>query len=331
LTAAPGLAPSAPSEGGPPPSTGAGALGPAVLRDHPRLAVVVATVGLAFTGILFVLSGESPTTATVFRCLYALPFLVILARREDRALGPRPWAARRWAFLAGVAFAVDLVLFHHGILLVGAGLSTVLSNLQVVIVLVAAWLLWGERPATAQLAGVPVALAGVVLISGVVGRDAYGRDPALGVVVGIVVASAYASYLLLIRKGRDRSRFAGPILDATLACALVAALAGAVAGDLDLVPRLPGHAWLFLLAISGQAMAGLLLAIALPRMPALTTSLLLLVQPVLTVVLSIVLIGEAPSILQLAGVGLVVVGVALGSVPWGRMSPRARARPEPVG
>jgi drug/metabolite transporter (DMT)-like permease len=308
-----------------PADVGSVVVGPAVFADHPRLAVLAATTGLAFTGILFVLSGESPSTATVFRCLYALPFLLVLAHREDRALGPRPWAVRRWALLAGVAFAADLILFHHAILLMGAGLSTVLSNLQVVVVLIAAWLLWRERPENAQLLGVPVALAGVVLISGALGAEAYGADPALGVVLGLVTAVAYAAYLLLLRKGRDRSRFAGPILDATLACALVGAIAGSLSGELDLVPRLPGHAWLFLLALSAQVLAGLLLVIALPRMPAVTTSLLLLVQPILSVGLAMLLIGEAPSPTQLAGVVLVMIGVALGSVPWGRVADR-RAR-----
>jgi drug/metabolite transporter (DMT)-like permease len=300
-------------------------------RDHPRAAVLTAAVSLAFTGILFVLSDTSPATATVFRCLYALPLLLVLARREDRTVGPRPWMARRWALLAGVFFAVDLVLFHHAILLVGAGLATVLSNLQVVIVLIAAWVLWGERPPAAQLLGVPVALAGVVLISGVLGADAYGEDPALGVVIGLLVAASYAAYLLLIRKGRDRRHVAGPILDATLATALVAAVAGALAGELDALPTWPGHGWLVVLAVSAQGMAGLLLAIALPRLPALTTSLVLLVQPVLSVGLAMLIIDEAPSAGQLAGVALVVVGVAPGSVPWSRVADRrAAVGPDPA-
>jgi drug/metabolite transporter (DMT)-like permease len=297
---------------------------------RPRTTAVLAATSLSLSGILFVVSGASPSTATVFRCLYALPVLALLAWREDRALGgPRPWRVRRWAFLAGVFFAVDLVLFHHGILLMGAGLSTVMSNLQVVFVLVAAWLIWGERPGASQMAGVPVALAGVVLIAGVLDERPYGRDPGLGVAIGLLVGASYAAYLLLIRKGRDRERFAGPILDATVACMLTAGAAGLVAGELDLVPSWPAHLWLVALALGVQATAGPLLAIALPRLPAVTTSLLLLVQPVLSVVLAMVLIAEAPSAVQLLGVGLVLVGVLLGSLPWDRV--RERRRPRDLG
>jgi len=56
-----------------------------------------------------------------------------------------------------------------------------------------------------------------------------------------------------------------------------------------------------------------MLAVALPRLPAATTSLILLIQPVLAVIFAVAILSEAPSPLQLAGVGLVIGGVVLGS------------------
>jgi drug/metabolite transporter (DMT)-like permease len=280
---------------------------------HPRSAALAAALGLSFTAIFFALSDASPVTATVYRCAYALPILWWLARREDRAAGPRPWKARRWAALAGVFFAIDLVLFHQSILLMGAGLASVMSNLQVVVVLLAAWLLWGERPSARQAIGIPIALVGIVLISGILDASAFGSDPVTGSLLGILVAISYAAYLLLIRKGRDLEHAAGPILDATLACALAALAAGAVSGELDLLPSLPGHVWLLLLALSAQVAGSVMIAVALPRLPAATTSLILLVQPVLAVFLAMLLLSEAPSPMQLLGVGLVVGGILLGS------------------
>jgi drug/metabolite transporter (DMT)-like permease len=290
------------------------------------VAALVAAGGLSATGLLFVLSGASPSTATLFRCLYALPVLWLLARGEDAGSGSRPWSSRRWAFLAGAFFAADLLLFHHSILLLGAGLATVLSNLQVVLVPLAAWGIWGERPSGLQAAAIPVALSGVVLISGVLGGDAYGDDPALGVLLGLGVAGTYAAYLLLLRKGRDQAHAAGPIQDATIACAGTALVAGLLAGELAMPTAPAAHLWLLLLALSAQVGSGVLLAVALPRLPAVSTSIILLVQPVLAVALGVVILAEAPSADQLAGVGLVIVGVLLGSLPqrsaWWRRSPR---------
>ena len=254
--------------------------------QYPRTAAVTAAVGISFAAILFVLSGASPSTATVFRCLYALPLLWWLMRREDAIYGPRSPRARRWALLAGVFFAGDLLLFHHAILLMGAGLATVVVNVQVVIVMFAAWLIWRERPSLAQLVAVPIALAGVVFISGVLGAEAYGEDPVLGSILAILTAVCYAGYLLLLRRGRDRSRAAGPIFDATLACGLTGLAAGLVVGDFDPVPSLPMHAWLLLLALTAQIAGQLMIATALPRLPAVTTSLILLIQPVLATIMA---------------------------------------------
>lgn len=283
-------------------------------------------MALSFTAVAFAFSDVSPITATVFRSAYALPFLWLLARREDRIAGGRSWLARRWALLAGVFFAIDLVLFHQAILLMGAGLASVMSNLQVVVVLVAAWLIWGERPSPRQALGIPVALLGIVLISGLLDAGAYGSDPVAGSVLGILVALSYAAYLLLIRKGRDLQHAAGPVFDATLTCALSALAAGLVAGSLDLMPVLPGHAWLLALAVSAQVVGSVLIAIALPRLPAATTSLILLVQPVLAVLIAMVLLDETPSPSQLLGVGLVVGGVLLGSAARRPATPRGGTR-----
>ena len=291
---------------------------------HPRFALVPATFLLAFTGILYLASGTTPATASAYRCLLAVPLLVVLARIEDRSAGPRSWRARRWSLLAGVFFAADLIFFYHGVLLMGAGLARVMSNLQVVIVLVVSWLVLRERPSGAQLLGVPLALMGVVLISGVLGGAVYGRDPRLGVLVGIVVAASYAGFLLLIRKGRDRHHVAGPILDSSIACALTSIVVGLAVGEFQPWPGLESMAILLLMGLGPQLAAGILIAVALPRLPAVTTSLLLLIQPVLAVVLAMLIINERPSPMQLAGVGLVLAGVTLGSLPLSRIAARAR-------
>ncbi|MFV2064395.1 MAG: EamA family transporter, partial [Chloroflexota bacterium] len=135
-----------------------------------------------------------------------------------------------------------------------------------------------------------------------------------GSMLGIIVAITYAAYLLLLRKGRDRHHAAGPIFDATLATAAAGLVAGLVVGDFEPVPSLPAHVWLLLLALTAQIGAALLLAVALPRLPAATTSLILLVQPVLAVGLAMLILSEAPSGMQLIGVGLVIGGVLLGSM-----------------
>lgn len=262
----------------------------------------------------------TPSTGTVFRALFGLPLLALVAWAEQRRYGPLPRRAVVLAAIAGIFFAGDLTFWHHAIEYVGAGLATVLGNLQVLVVGVVAWLVFGERPSRATLLAVPVVLVGIALISGVVGAGAYGADPALGVVLGVATALCYSGYLLVIRfGGRDARRPAGPVAIATLSTAIVAAGAGVVIGDLDATPSVPSLFWLALLGLTSQSLGYLFISISLPRLPAVVTSIILLVQPVITIGLSVVLLGERPSVAQLAGVVLVVGGIAVATVPVARV------------
>jgi drug/metabolite transporter (DMT)-like permease len=286
---------------------------------HPdRLPYLTGTAGallIAFSGIFVRLAGEAPATAAVFRCAYALPFLALLAARERRRYGPRPAAQRRLAGVAGIFFAADLVLWHYSIEYVGAGLGTVLGNTQVVFVGLAAWALLGERPDRRVVIAVPVMVAGVLLISGVLEEEAYGADPLLGVVFGTLTALAYAGFLLVLRHGnQDRRRPAGPLFDATAVAAVGSAAAGFAVGDVSLAPAWPSHGWLVLLAVTSQVFAWLLISVSLPRLPAVVTSVLLMLQPVGAVALAMVLLAEAPSALQLAGCVAVLTGIVVATV-----------------
>ena len=100
---------------------------------------------------------------------------------------------------------------HNAIEQVGAGLATVLGNTQVVLVALLAWAALGERPPRSALAAIPVVSVGVVLISGVFEEGAYGANPALGALFGVLTGIAYSGFLLALREGnRDMRRPAGP-------------------------------------------------------------------------------------------------------------------------
>lgn len=300
------------------------------VASRPRTAAVLGALAIAFSGIFYRWSEVSPATGVLFRCLYGLPILLLAAWWEWRTLGPMTPRAVWLSVLAGGLFAIDLVTFHYAIDVIGAGLGTVMGNLQVVIVAIAAWLLFGERPRREVVVAIPVMLGGVVLISGVVGAGAYGSDPRLGVAIGLVTAASYAGFLLVIRRASPDRRPAGPVTIATAVTALGAAAFGAAAGDLDLVPSLPSHAHLLALGVLSQSVGYLVIQSSLPRLPAVITSVLLLVQPVTTVALGAVLLGELPSPAQLAGVGLVLAGIALATGAVGRLAAARRGRTSPA-
>jgi drug/metabolite transporter (DMT)-like permease len=293
------------------------------VNERPVLAGALGALVIAFSAILVRLAEVTPATSAFFRCAYALPLLGLLAWIERRRYGPRPRKERLLTLGAGLLFAADLIFWHYSIAAVGAGLATVLGNIQVVLVALLAWVALGERPENRTLASIPVVFMGVVLISGVVGAGAYGDDPLLGVIYGVLTAISYALFLLVLRHGNaDLRRPAGPLFDATLVAAVGCGVAGVAIGDIDWVPDLEAQAWLALLALSSQVLGWLLISVSLPRLPAAVTSILLMLQPVCTVFLGAVLLSEEPSAVQLSGVAIVLAGVAFATI-----QPTSRKRP----
>ena len=283
---------------------------PGRLAARPRVGAVLGALTIAFSSILVRLADVQPSTAAIFRCGYALPVLGALAWWEDRRLGPRPWRERRAALIAGLFFTADLICWHHAIGDVGAGLATVLANLQVALVPLVAWAVLRERPGARVLAALPLMLLGVVLISGALEAGAYGAHPVRGVLFGALTGLSYAGFILVLRQNSgDLRRPAGPLFDATAVTTVTAIVVGAALGEADLVPSWPAHGWLVTLALTSQVLGWLLISSSLPRLPAAITSVLLTIQPVGSMVLGAVLLSESPSTLQLLGVVAILAGL----------------------
>jgi drug/metabolite transporter (DMT)-like permease len=298
------------------------------LSRRPGAVAVAGALTIAFSAILVKLADVEPATAAIFRCFYALPALGLLAWLEDRRYGPRPLRSRRLAIPAGIFFAADLIFWHHAIGDVGAGLATVLGNLQVVVVPFAAWLALGERIQPRLLAALPLVCSGVVLISGVLETGAFGEHPMRGVIYGILTGLSYAAFILVLRQaGADLRRPAGPLFDATAVATVAAVIAGIAIGEADLVPSWPAHGWLIVLALTSQVLGWLLITVSLPRLPAALTSVTLTIQPVGSVLLGVIILGEHPSALQLAGVGCILAGLLAIAR---RRSPARAPVPEPA-
>jgi drug/metabolite transporter (DMT)-like permease len=177
-----------------------------------------------------------------------------------------------------------------------------------------AWALFGERPARNSLYAIPVAMVGIILISGVLEDGAYGSDPKLGAFYGLLTGIAYSGFLLALRRGSgERGRVAGPLYDATLASAICVVPIGLVLGNLDFTPSLESTGWLIALALSAQVLGWLLITVSLGRLPTALTSVLLTLQPLLAVFFAALLVDERPSPLQLLGASAILSGLLIAS------------------
>jgi drug/metabolite transporter (DMT)-like permease len=309
----------------------------------PGRAVAAAVAGalcISTSAIVMRLAGSSASTTALGRSGFALPVLALLVflerrrqlRRRAADVASADGAAtaggagaaramsvrgRRTARLAGVFLAGDLVLWAHSITDIGAGLSTVLSNLQVVVVPLLAWALLGERPRRSLAVAGPVMLLGLILVGGVVTGGGYGADPGLGAVYGVGVALLYSGYILLLRRAAGGAGgTAGyalaveTLFQATLGAVIGSLVLGLALRDFRLGPW-PALGWLIVLAMTSGVLGWLLITISLPRLPAWLASSLLLVQPAGSLALGAVIFGERPSAVQSAGVAALLGGVLI--------------------
>jgi drug/metabolite transporter (DMT)-like permease len=300
----------------------------------PAAAAAAGAVCISSSAVLMRLAGTSASLTALGRCVFALPVLGALAWLERRRGVPPLPSRRRWlARLAGVILAADLIVWDHAIGAIGAGLGTVVGNLEVLIISLLAWLILGERPRRSLVLASPVMLAGLVLVGGLVdgpGSRAYGADPGLGVAYGIGVALLYAIYILMLRQATSspgppgppagtgsraaRLAVAAPLFEATVGAAAGSVVLGLALGDFQhgLGPA-PGAAlgWLALLALTSQVIGWLLITVSMPRLAAGMIGALLLIQPAGSVALSYLFLGEHPSELQLTGVLLMLAGVVI--------------------
>jgi len=302
------------------------AVSPASPARRPILLAGIGAATISTSPIFVVLSGASAVSTALYRSAIALPVLIVLAVIEQRWHGRRPMATRLRAMAAGMFLSVDLILWTHAIADIGAGVATVLGNLQVLVVVGLGWLIWRERPGRAVALALPVVIAGVVLVSGLLGRHPAAQHPLAGVAYGVAMSVAYAMYLVILRRASSGSpHVAGPVADASAGTAITSLVIGLFLGGLTLHPLWPGLGWLIGLALISQVAGWLMITSSLPKLPSAVGSLMLLLQPAASLALAALIIDERPTLLQITGAALTCGGALTASLASTRSAARRQA------
>jgi drug/metabolite transporter (DMT)-like permease len=242
-------------------------------------------------------------------------------------LATRGWTTPtrgEWPRLVGIGllwFGLYNVALNAGERRVDAGTAAMLIQISPVLVAVLAAVFLKERATPALGVGLLVAFAGVVLIATST-SDHGDRDP-LGVVLCLLSAAAYAVSLILQKPLVARL----PAIQVTwVACTVGAVACLPFAGDLVRDAGAASTAdlgWVVFLGVFPTAIAFSTYAFALSRMSAGNLSVTTYLVPPITVLLSWVLLAEAPPAMAYVGGALALVGVALA-----RRRPRARVPAE---
>jgi drug/metabolite transporter (DMT)-like permease len=294
------------------------------------LALFGGALAIGSSGIFVRLSQTGPTATAFWRGALALPLLAVWALLERRVQPAAARSARVWReplFLwAGVFFAGDLALWHWSLLLTSIAASTLEANCAPMLVMLLAWLLWGERPRLGFLVSVALAFGGMLLI--IAPKLAHGAHELTGDLLGFGTACFYAGYILVVARLRARHGTGIVMLASTL---VFSVLLLPLALTQKFLPD-DGRGWWLLIgcALTAQVLGQGLIAYALALLPAAFSSVGLYMQVIAAAVYARLLLDERLAAVQLAGGVVVLVAIALARSSGRRKRPSAATGLDPV-
>jgi len=277
---------------------------------------LVAAAGFSTTGIFAKLayaSHVSVTTLLSVRFLLAAVILGLVVVGTRQSLPSRRPAVA--GFVLGlVGYGLQVTLLFLSLERIDASLSSLLFYSYPALVTVGAVLIRRERLTRRRGGALAVALAGVVLVfSGAVVAHVDG----VGVLLSVAAATVYAVLILIVDTvGRDVQ----PLVLSTwvsLGAAVAFTLAGLLLGDLRLPLALSGWGVIIGLAVVATVVPLAAFYAGIARVGPSTASIILTVEPALTVILAAALLRETLGVRQFLGGALILTAVLLLQVRWG--------------
>lgn len=248
--------------------------------------------------------GADPVTVLFVRfAIAALCMLVVM--RAGRHRFPRGRLLASLVALGGVGYVLESLAYFTALTLASAALVALLLYVYPAIVTVLAAAVFKQRLTRVKVGAVVVALAGTALTIGRAG----GGTP-LGIALGVASAVTYAVYILFSSRLGPR---AGAIPAATIVMLSAAVVFGVIAGVRG--PEFPDApaGWI---ALVGMALLSTVVAIVaffagLDRIGPAEASTISTLEPVVTVGLAALVLGESVTTGQLIGGTMIIIAVLI--------------------
>lgn len=284
----------------------------------PNRAVLELTVG----GLMLSLSALAVAFANIgaggvgfYRMLFAsLLFYLFLKLRKVPVRLPGK-KARLYTALAGIFLAIDLILWHQSIYIVGPGIGSILTNCQVFFMTLLGLYLLKEKPSIYFLISISLAFVGLYMLLLPEMTTTVGIK---GVIYGVLSGLAYAICVYFLKINTRLPQGGGDTIAQMLNLSLWAALVllgYALANGESLV--IADRQTLVMLVIYGvlvQFVGWLLVNRSIGSISLGLAGLILLLEPVITYFIDVAFLNKASSALQISGALLTIFAVYIGSI-----------------
>jgi drug/metabolite transporter (DMT)-like permease len=288
-----------------------------VLANKNR-AIIELTVGglmLSLSALAVAFANIGAGGAGFYRMLFAsiLFFLLLKVRKAPVMLNN--YRAQLYTGLAGVFLAIDLVLWHQSIYIVGPGIGSILTNCQVFFMTALCMFLLKERPSVYFLVSITLAFIGLYLLLLPEMTSALGIT---GVVFGVLSGLAYAVCVYFLKVNTQLPDGGGDSIAQMLNLSLWAALVllgyAMANGESLAIVDTQTLVMLIIYGVLVQFVGWLLVNRSIGAISLGLAGLILLLEPVITYLIDVTLLGKASSTLQVCGALLTVVAAYIGSI-----------------
>lgn len=243
-------------------------------------------------------------------CTFALLFLGLVLLRRSWLRVER--SDLKWLAAMGVSLGSFHVVWNLCVFLNGAAVATVQQAAMPAIVAVAARLVWREPLTWAKVGAIVLTFAGTFLVSSP--GISQSQITVAGLLVGIAVPFLYATWNLLGKRVRQKYN---PFTTLTFAFGFAAACLLPIQFFVEQPFPVPPDAlvWFTGLVLLATIVGFCVYFYALGRLQASVATILAMSEIAFVAVYAYLWLNERPTIVQLAGALLVVVGVLLLSWP----------------
>ena len=227
----------------------------------------------------------------------------------------------------GLVFVGDLIFWHLAILNTTVANATFFATTAPIFVILISWAVLRVTIARSTLAGLALCMAGGAALIGQSMQIA--PDRIAGDVYGVITAFFFALYFLGVEKARRSGGSAGRV---TFELSLVTAaglFVATIIAERQILPTTPeAIAALVALAFISHAGGQGLLSVALGRLPAVFSSLVIFIEAVAAALFGWLILSEALTLVQAMGGALILAGIFVARPRRNRSPLPAKARAE---
>jgi len=282
------------------------------LSENKAIAYVIAGTALIAIGPFFVeFSGLSAMGSSFYRMLIGGIAFFLIGMYQKK---PLPSIGLLWLYgTAAVTITVDLLLCNQSILYIGSGLATVLSNLEVIFLLLIGVIAFKEKVDKTLPTTILLISAGIYLLIKPYLHEMHSHL-ILGISYALLASFVFSIYLLSLKSISKKSPETSTAVNLGIICILGTVILGAVMyflpGESFALPASwSGKACVAIYSLMSQVCGWWLISQGLSKLNLSTSGVLFLMQPALTYLGDCLFLGRNTGLFQIAGCAILLATI----------------------